>query len=166
MNELAIKNIKSCITILAVIIALICTILQFRSCNRPPVEPEIIVQRDTFVVRDTITKKVFIKQDVYHFDTVVINDTVYIKDEPRHYIDSTELYKVDIEAVKLYNYTVDIYRSDTVYTEKYTEIIKQPKKFGQFVGVGLGVNYGLDPVQGKFVPTVGVSIVYGFGYRW
>lgn len=166
MNELALKNINWCINVSCIIVSLICTILIVRSCNRAPVEPETIVQRDTLVLRDTITKKVFIKQELYHFDTIVVNDTIYIKDEPKLYSDSSELYKLDINAVKLYNYTLDIYKSDTVYSVYETTVERKTKHFGQFVGVGVGVNYGLDPVQGKFVPTVGVSIVYGFGYRW
>lgn len=147
--------------------AAIILVLILLLCNQCGKTPETIVETkiDTIMVVDTVHIEKCILQREYHYDTIVVNDTVWIKDEPKLYTDSSSLYKLDINAVKLYSYDLDIYRRDTVFMYKETEkIVQKPKKFGQFVGIGAGVSYGLDPVQGKFVPSVGVSVVYGLGF--
>lgn len=134
---------------------------------------DVYVDIDTvYVYRyDTIKYRVSVERERWRYDTVVVNDTVYIKDEPQHYVDSTESYKVDINAVKLYDYSLDIYRRDTLY--QISERVVHTKEKGhlrQFVGIGIGAGYGgcIDPSTRvvNAQPYVGVSVVYGWGYTW
>ena len=78
---------------------------------------ERIVVRDTIVQTDTISYTKIIKQDRYHYDTIMIRDTVWIADIPQNYTDSCEDFKIDINAVKLYDYSLEIYRVDTFIKE-------------------------------------------------
>ena len=137
--------------------------LLFYSCNKKESQIEYIKEIKT----DTITTIRYL--DKHHYDTIIINDTVWIKDEPQHYTDSTENFKLDINAVKLYDYRLDIYKSDTIYQPVEIKPLNQ-KKCKQFIGIGVGVNYGLciNPynMQASFQPNISLGIVYGFGYTW
>lgn len=140
--------------------------------NKKVPQIEYITATDTCYITDTVTISKFINHNIYKYDTIIINDTVYIKDNPQVYSDSTEQYSIEINAVKLYDYRLDIYRSDTVYREKIIMPSERTKKgsMGQFIGVGIGANYGLciNPynMQASFQPSIGIGIVYGWGYRW
>lgn len=66
-------------------------------------------------------------------------------------------YKTQLDGVQ-YSYT---------YYPKIPVQKKKKGQFGQFVGLGVQVGYGLgisNPV--KFEPYVGVGIMYGWGYSW
>ena len=78
---------------------------------------ERIVVRDTIVQTDTISYTKIVKQDRYHYDTIMIRDTVWIADIPQTYTDSCEDFKIDINAVKLYDYSLEIYKVDTFIKE-------------------------------------------------
>ena len=132
---------------------------------------ERIVVRDTIVNKDTITHTKIIKQDRYHYDTIVVNDTVYIRDIPQTYTDSCEDYKLDINAVKLYDYSLDIYKVDTFFRE--IEKVHQIERKGGWcwsVNAGLQVGYGLNVnpsnMQANFSPYIGLGVSLGFGYSW
>lgn len=120
---------------------------------------------------DTIRVEKRTVQTKWVYDTVLLNDTVYIKDEPQHYLDSTSDYRVDINAVKLYDYSLDIYRVDTLYQIKEKVVqIENKRPFRQFLGIGVGVGYGgcVNPSNRTVTmePYVGIHLTYGWGFTW
>ena len=132
---------------------------------------ERIVVRDTIVQTDTISYTKIIKQDKYHYDTIVVNDTVYIEDIPQTYSDSTDTYKIDINAVKLYDYSLDIYKVDTFFREiEKVPQIERKSGWGWSINAGLQIGYGLNVnphnMQANFSPYIGVGVSLGFGYSW
>ena len=132
-----------------------------------PPQIERIVVRDTIIQTDTISYTKIVKQDKYHYDTIMIRDTVYIADIPQNYTDSCEDYKIDINAVKLYDYSLDIYRVDTFIKE--IEKVPQIERKGGWcwsVNAGLQVGYGIGITNRQFEPFVGVGLNIGFGYSW
>lgn len=137
--------------------------------NQTTPQIETITVRDTCYIRDTITTTKVVNQTKYCYDTIVVNDTVYIQDKPITYTDSTKDYRLEIDAVKLYDYSLSIYRVDTIYRQRDYIVPNQTKrgKFGQSIHLGVYVGYGLDiQTQPKFSPSVGVCVSYGFGYNW
>lgn len=142
--------------------------------NSPmPTEP---IRYDTIVVveHDTIRSTRTILQETYKYDTVVLRDTVFVADIPQNYADSTPDYRIDIRAVKLYGYDLDIYRTSTstqvLPREPQTPNKQRRGRFGQSVVVGLQAGYGLgvqpSTMQARFEPYVGIGITYGWGYSW
>lgn len=139
--------------------------------------PTDCIRYDTVVVviADTIRSTRTILQETYKYDTIVLRDTVFIADIPKNYIDSTPDYRIDIRAVKLYGYDLDIYKADTL-TRYVPQIPAESKKhsrkdkFGQSIVVGLQAGYGLgvqpSTMQARFEPYVGIGITYGWGYSW
>lgn len=137
-------------------------------------DPSTTVIYDTIVerYRDTVTVERVVVQERQIYDTIVINDTVYIADIPRVYTDSTDKYRLEINAVKLYDYRLDIYR-DSIITHTTAEIASESKKrgkFGQSVVIGIQAGYGIGiapmTMQAQFLPYIGVGISYGIGYNW
>lgn len=166
------NNIKFILRLfLAVLTGFICgsSIFYCSNKNKPS---ETIYMRDTILVTKTDTLKFFEKKiiDRHHYDTVIINDTVYLKDEPKFYSDSCENYKIGINAVKLYDYSLDIYKTDTLYQIKETmSQIEKKGHFRQFIGVGVGVGYGGCVGMDKSIklePYIGIHFTYGWGYTW
>lgn len=141
-----------------------------------PTTDRVAVQYDTIVIveRDTLTIRERVKQWRYHYDTIRVHDTVYIADVPRQYTDSTTDYRLAVKAVKMYDYSLDIYRTDTLtrYVPQVpTERTETSRRgFGQSIVVGLQVGYGLGvqpaTMQARFEPYIGVGITYGWGYHW
>lgn len=136
----------------------------------------VVVMTDTIVElrHDTLTIRERVEQWRYRYDTIIIRDTVFIADIPQNYVDSTPDYKVDINAVKLYDYAIDIFRVDT-FTRYIAEVPVEGRKqsrrgFGQSIVVGLQVGYGLgmqpSTMQARFEPYIGIGVVYGWGYHW
>lgn len=151
---------KDIIIIILSIGLFIISLLLFNTCSGG--EQKTIEKIDTVyqVKYDTITVNRIINHNIYHYDTILINDTVYIKDEPILYTDSNENYSLNINAVKLYDYSLDIYKQDSiVYIDK--EIIKQPKynfwKNRFYIGIGVGCQYGF--IHQQF--DVGVQLQVG-----
>ena len=145
--------------------------------NSTPTTDSVAVHYDTIVVveRDTMTIRERVKQWQYHYDTIMLHDTVYLADVPQVYTDSTTDYRLAVNAVKMYDYSLDIYRADT-FTRYVPQVpsgcMKQSRRgrFGQSIVVGLQVGYGLGvqpaTMQARFDPYVGVGITYGWGYNW
>ena len=122
------------------------------------------IRVDTIRVERTFTD--------YIYDTIVVNDTVYVADIPRVYTDRTDDYALNVRAVKMYDYRLDIFRVDTItkyIQEKPTET-KKRSKFGQSVVIGLQAGYGLGvqptTMQARFEPYIGIGITYGFGFTF
>lgn len=131
-----------------------------------------VVHTDTIqTIRvDTIRVERVFTNHIY--DTIVVNDTVYIADIPRVYTDSTADYALNVRAVKMYDYRLDIFRVDTI-TRYIQEMPTEPKKsgkFGQSVVIGLQAGYGLGvqptTMQARFEPYIGIGITYGFGFTF
>ncbi len=132
---------------------------------------ETIVVRDTIVQKDTISFTKIIKQEKYHYDTIVVNDTVYIRDIPQTYTDSCEDYKIDINAVKLYDYNLDIYKVDTfIQVKEKVSQIERKRGFGWSINAGIQIGYGanINPsnMRVNFSPYIGFGVGIGFGYSW
>lgn len=145
-----------------------------RTENSPA--PAEVIRYDTVVVvrHDTIRSTRTIVQETYKYDTVVLRDTVFIADIPQNYVDSTPDYRIDIRAVKLYGYDLDIYKTSTntqvLPREPQTASKQRRGRFGQSVVIGLQAGYGLGvqpaTMQARFEPYVGIGITYGWGYSW
>ena len=122
------------------------------------------IRVDTIRVERTFTD--------YIYDTIVVNDTVYVADIPRVYTDSTSDYALNVRAVKMYDYRLDIFRVDTItrYIQEKPAEPKKRGKFGQSVVIGLQVGYGLGvqpkTMQARFEPYIGIGITYGFGFTF
>lgn len=143
----------------------------FRGCTHECNGTEVVrtdtiqtIRVDTIRVERTFTNHIY--------DTVIVNDTVYIADIPRVYTDSTTDYALNVRAVKLYDYRLDIFRVDTI-TRYIQEKPAEPKKrckAGQSVVIGLQAGYGLGvqpaTMQARFEPYVGIGITYGFGFTF
>lgn len=143
----------------------------FRACTHECSSTDLVhtdtiqtIRVDTIRVERTFTD--------YIYDTIVVNDTVYIADIPRVYTDSTDDYALNVRAVKMYDYRLDIFRVDTItryIQEKPTEP-KKRGKFGQSVVIGLQAGYGLGvqpaTMQARFEPYIGIGITYGFGFTF
>ena len=122
------------------------------------------IRVDTIRVKRTFTD--------YIYDTIVVNDTVYVADIPRVYTDSTADYALNVRAVKMYDYRLDIFRVDTIirYTQEKPTEPKKRGKWGQSVVIGLQAGYGLGvqptTMQARFEPYIGIGITYGFGFTF
>lgn len=147
-------------TIVIIILSILSFILLLREYNGRS-DRIIVTNVDTLLeVRyDTIFIKDRVIQTNYIYDTLIVNDTVYIKDEKKLYKDSTKDYRLEIEAVKLYDYSLDIYRSDSIKT-----VIKEIQKKDSFwknrfyIGIGVGCQYGLINKQFDVGPQVQFGI--------
>lgn len=122
------------------------------------------IRVDTIRVERTFTNHIY--------DTIVVNDTVYVADIPSVYTDSTADYALNVRAVKMYDYRLDIFRVDTIIRYMQEKPIEQKKrgKMGQSVVIGLQAGYGLGvqptTMQACFEPYIGIGITYGFGFTF
>lgn len=122
------------------------------------------IRVDTIRVERTFTD--------YVYDTIVVNDTVYVADIPRVYTDSTADYALNVRAVKMYDYRLDIFRVDTItrYVQEKPTEPKKRGKCGQSFVIGLQAGYGLGvqptTMQARFEPYIGIGISYGFGFTF
>lgn len=130
-----------------------------------PREREVveITHRDTIVEfrhsTDTIYLKNTIYRDRYHYDTLIVENTVYLKDTLHDYTFKEKEYDLDIRAMKLDSYKLDVHMRDTVrITETNTVTVKENKQRPFTIGVGVG--YGVGMQSRQFEPFVGVSINY------
>lgn len=166
------RVVSYCVALLlaAVLVAVVCDL----AMRRHTTTNSYVVQYDTVRVieRDTLTMYERIEHIRHHYDTIVVNDTVYVRDEPQRYADSTADYRLSINAVKLYDYTLDIYRADT-FTQYIPKVPSEPTKrgsFGQSLVLGLQVGYGLvvspATMQARFEPYIGIGLTYGLGFNW
>lgn len=137
-------------------------------------DTDVVIRFDTVVVvqRDTVRQVRQVRHTEYRYDTIVRRDTVYIADKPQQYEDSTAEYRLRINAVKLYDYELDLYRVDscTTIVPKVALTPKKSAKWGQSVVVGVQVGYGLGvqpaTMRASWEPYIGVGITYGFGVTW
>lgn len=126
-----------------------------------------VVKKDTVVTFKKDFDTVYITQtkynDIHHYDTIHIKDKitnvekVYISDSIKNYSFNEEDYDLDINAVKLDNYKLDIHKKDTVrYTETVYQTINKPKKNLLTIGINAGYGYGFKSRQ--LEPFIGLGI--------
>ena len=112
-----------------------------------------IIKKDTIV--DYVAKTVY--KDRYHYDTIHIKDKTYIQDTLHNYAFKEKDYDLDINAVRLDNYKLDIHTKDTIkYTETVYQTIYKPKKNKISIGLQGGYGYGFKARQ--LEPYVGLGI--------
>ena len=111
----------------------------------------IIVHRDT--LRDTLHIEIPIAHRQYT-DTLIRTDTAQIAVDIRY-----SGYRARLDSVGI-SYTL----------RPIAQMQTKRSGWGQFVGIGVGVQYGLgvNPynMQAAFQPSIGIGVVYGFGYHW
>ena len=152
--------------ILGTLLVVSIIIILLQHFNAPECPQFIPVDKDTVVIiqHDTVKYKQVVPVDKWHYDTIRYRDTVYIKDEPKQYVDSTDDYTLSINAVKLYDYTLDLYKVDTIWQVKevFVEQPKQKWKLKDHIDwyVGFGVTYGIINKQFDVGPSVGVAITF------
>lgn len=126
-----------------------------------------IVKKDTVLTFKKDFDTVYISQtkynDIYHYDTIHIKDKVtnvqkvYIQDTIKNYSFNEKEYDLDINAVKLDNYKLNIHAKDTVrYTETVYQTINKPKKNWITIGVNAGYGFGFKSKQ--LEPFIGLGI--------
>jgi len=159
-------------TIIMIIMGVVIAILSYflvRSYTAD-VEQEIKIETDTIFLHSTDTLYVY-KENIQYkeiraIDTIYVTDTILIR-EQKIYKDS--LSKIWISGVEpeLDSICYFIPR-DTVLVNTTTSVtIHKKQGWGQFVGIGAGVGYGLSlgPTP-HFEPYVGINVVYGLGFHF
>lgn len=157
---------------------LVSLILYFAIPKRVVTEEKVLTVRDTIQVdREVIKWKERVRY-VTKFDTIIyairdtVSDTIRVElpiehKEYRDTItnDSTRI----IMAIDYSGFKPQLDRVWVDYSADRRYAVQSKKKghFGQFVGVGVQVGYGLGvSVTPKFEPYIGIGISYGFGYSW
>lgn len=120
-----------------------------------------VIKRDTIVNIKKDFDTVYVSKtkykDVYHYDTIHHNDIVYVKDTVHNYAFKEKDYNLDINAVRLDNYKLDIHTKDTIkYTETVYQTIYKQRKNKIAIGVQGGYGYGFNSKQ--LEPYVGLGI--------
>ena len=137
---------------------------------REPLVKEIkteVVKKDTVLTFKKDFDTVFVSQtkynDIHHYDTIHIKDKitnvekVYIQDTLKNYSFNEKEYDLNIKAVKLDNYKLDIHTKDTIkYTETVYQTINKPKKNWITIGVNAGYGYGFKSRQ--LEPFIGLGL--------
>ena len=165
MNELKKKIEDRDMRILLTILLTVSMCLNFYlGLLRTPMIKETrteVIKRDTIVNIKKDFDTVYISKtkykDIYHYDTIHHNDIVYVKDTVHNYAFKEKDYNLDINAVRLDNYKLDIHTKDTIkYTETVYQTIYKPKKNKIAIGVQGGYGYGFRSKQ--LEPYVGLGI--------
>lgn len=120
-----------------------------------------IIKKDTIVdyVKsfDTVYLAKTVYKDRYHYDTIHIKDKTYIQDTLHNYAFKEKDYDLDINAVRLDNYKLDIHTKDTIkYTETVYQTINKTKK--NKISIGLQGGYGYAFKSKELSPFVGLGI--------
>lgn len=126
-----------------------------------------VVKKDTILTFKKNFDTVYISQtkynDIYHYDTIHVKDKVtnvekiYISDTLKNYSFNEKDYDLNINAVKLDSYKLDIHAKDTVrYTETVYQTIYKPKK--NLITIGLNVGYGYTFKSKQLEPFIGLGI--------
>lgn len=132
--------------------------------NKPPtlIEKEVeVIKRDTVIEYDIKIDTVYNTKLYTQYKYKIINDTVFIENKPELYKDSTDIYDIAIQSVKLDWYKLNIHHTDTVTYEK--EIIKNiytNKKQHFNHGISLGFGYGIWNKRPDLF--IGYSVQYSF----
>lgn len=128
-----------------------------------------IVKKDTIVTFKKDFDTVFVTQtkynNIYHYDTIHVKDKVtnvekvYIQDTLKNYSFNEKDYDLNINAVKLDNYKLNIHAKDTIkYVQTVYETINKPKKNHFTLGLSVGYGYGIKSKD--IQPFVGITATY------
>lgn len=132
---------------------------------RPPMIKETmteVIKRDTIINIKKDFDTVFVSntkyKDIYHYDTIHHNNIVYVKDTIHNYAFKEKDYDLDINAVRLDNYKLDIHTKDTIkYTETVYQTIYKQRKNKPQIGVFGGLGYD---IKGRtFGPEIGIGVI-------
>ena len=120
-----------------------------------------VIKRDTIVNIKKDFDTVYISKtkykDIYHYDTIHKENKVYIQDTVHNYAFKEKDYNLDINAVRLDNYKLDIHTKDTIkYTETVYQTIYKQRKNKIAIGVQGGYGYGFRSKQ--LEPYIGLGI--------
>lgn len=138
-------------------------------------KPESVIEKTTEIVKkDTIVEWKYSTDTVYFskikykdkivYDTIHKNNVVYIRDTAVVHRDSTSDYTIDISAVRLDWYKLDINHRDTItYTQTIYETVYKKRNNKPQIGVFAGPSY--DPVNKSFGLSVGAGITFNLT-RW
>lgn len=160
------------IIILSIISVLFISLFSIKSCNSVQ---ENITKIDTIytIKYDTIKQYKTINQTKYKYDTILVHDTItntntiYIKDSCQTFSDSTSNYKININAVKVCDYELELYNKTTTTNITKTEKVNQKIKCGQSIVIGIqggyGIGFNTSNNQFDLQPYIGIGISYGFG---
>lgn len=135
--------------------------------------PKEIIIRDTITTERLVEKTVF--KNIVRVDTIrdtiqlADNDTIIAVEVPISQYSYKDTLKTDSTTAIIgidysgYNAKLDKVELDYIYKSHK----EKTKHFGQFVGVGVQVGYGLGiNTTPRFEPYIGIGITYGWGYRW
>ena len=152
--------------VLLIILLTMSIMLNFYLFLRPPMIKETsteVIKRDTIINWNYSTDTIFADKIKYKnkivYDTIVKDNTVYVKDSAVVHRDSTENYTIDISAVKLDWYKLDITHKDTVkYVQTVNNTIYKQRK--NHFTLGLSVGYGYCFKSKDVQPFVGITATY------
>lgn len=112
---------------------------------------------DTVFVKDTRYKDIYHYDTLHHFDTITRQEKVYIHDTLHNYTFNENDYDLDINAVRLDKYKLDIHARDTItQTKTVYQTIYKPKRNKITIGVQGGYGYGFNSKQ--LEPYIGLGI--------
>lgn len=122
-----------------------------------------VIKRDTVIdwhySTDTVWLAKTIYKDIYHYDTIHIEDKVYIEDTLHNYNFDEPNYTLNINAVRLDNYKLDIHSRDTItLTETVYQTIYRQKRNNFTLGLSVGYGYGVK--SRDLQPFVGITATY------
>ena len=126
-----------------------------------------VVKKDTVLTFKKDFDTVFVCKtkynNIHHYDTIHVKnkvtnvEKVYIQDTIKNYSFNEKDYDLNINAVKLDNYKLDIHAKDTIkYTETVYQTINKPKKNLITIGVNAGYGFGFKTKQ--LEPFIGLGI--------
>ena len=162
MNELKKKKDMKVLLIILLTMSIMLNLYLFL---RPPMIKETsteVIKRDTIINWNYSTDTIFADKIKYKnkivYDTIIKDNTVYVKDSAVVHRDSTDNYTIDISAVKLDWYKLDITHKDTVtYVQTVNTVTYKPRSNKPQIGVFGGLGYD---IKGKtFGPEIGIGVV-------
>lgn len=139
---------------------------------REPLLKEVkteVVKKDTIVTFKKDFDTVYISQtkykDIYKYDTIHVTnkvtnvEKVYINDSIRNYTFNEKDYDLNINAVKLDNYKLDIHAKDSVtYVQTINTVTYKQRSNKPQIGIFGGLGYD---IKGKtFGPQIGIGVVF------
>lgn len=121
-----------------------------------------IVKKDTVVTFKKDFDTVFVCKtkynNIHHYDTIHIKDKVYIQDTIKNYTFNEQDYDLNIKAVKLDNYKLNIHAKDTIkYTQTINSVTYKQRSNKPQIGIFGGIGYDM---RGRtFGPQIGIGVV-------
>lgn len=132
--------------------------------NNEPVIKEVTVHTvDTIVTAEYHTDTIYSDKILYRpqfvYDTVHIRDKVYVEDTSQVYRDSTDVYDLSVNAVKMNWYNLNIHKKDTVRITNTVERVVIKNRQSR-IGVGIYAGYGYDIGRNTLSPQIGIGVTY------